>query len=519
VTGKLDSLVSEVKATEANIVTVQETHSTRKGRVVMPKHFVVFETIQAAKNGGTLCAIHEDLNPKLIEEYNNPFELLVVEIEVQNKSIRIMTGVGPQENWDEDKRNPFFIALEAEVIKAHMSGKSVIVEIDSNSKLGSQYIPKDPHHMSPNGKMLARVIDNNALIVANSLSKCKGLITRRRVTKYRTEESCIDVLLFSSDLQQHFTSLLIDEERKHVLTKIRNTKNGVVKKESDHHVLLSEFNNIMFTTNNTKHDIYNLKNVECQKRFREYTSKTRMLSSIFNSSDDIDILAKRFLKKLDGCIAMNFKKIRVSHVKESDEDKLYKKMRELKGKEDDKSKTEIDNIIKEIAKLSEGKYQMVMEELNSMKPSEGKIDSQKFWKMKRKMCKQNMDPPVAMLDSNGTLITSNSDIKARALEVYKQRLNGNKIENRLENHEKDVNELCETRLKLCKLNKAKPWTMDDLDMAIKDLDKGKSRDALGYANELLKDDVAGTDLKLATLRFMNHIKKSKSFLKFSKHAT
>ena len=31
----------------------------------------------------------------------------------------------------------------------------------------------------------------------------------------------------------------------------------------------------------------------------------------------------------------------------------------------------------------------------------------------------------------------------------------------------------------------------------KDLDKGKSRNALGYANELLKDDVAGTDMKLA----------------------
>ena len=108
VTGKLNSLVSEVKATEANIVTVQETRSTRKGKVVMPKHFVVFEAIRAAKNGGTLIAIHEDLNPKLIEEYNNPFELLVVEIEVQNKSLAIMTGVGPQENWNEEKQNYFF---------------------------------------------------------------------------------------------------------------------------------------------------------------------------------------------------------------------------------------------------------------------------------------------------------------------------------------------------------------------------------------------------------------------------
>ena len=154
-----------------------------------------------------------------------------------------------------------------------MSGKSVIVEIDSNSKLGTQYIPNDPYQISPNGRMLARVIDNHALIVANSSTRCTGLITRRRVTKYRTEESCIDVLLFSSDLQQYFTSLLIDEERKYVLTKINKTKNGVTKKESDHHVLLSEFKDIMFNTKTTKHEIYYLKILNVRRGSRNTHQK------------------------------------------------------------------------------------------------------------------------------------------------------------------------------------------------------------------------------------------------------
>ena len=39
VTGKQASLNSEVKATQANIVTIQETHSTRKGKVTMPSEF------------------------------------------------------------------------------------------------------------------------------------------------------------------------------------------------------------------------------------------------------------------------------------------------------------------------------------------------------------------------------------------------------------------------------------------------------------------------------------------------
>ena len=195
-----------------------------------------------------------------------------------------------------------------------------------------------PYQITPNGKMLARVIDNYALIVANSSAKCTGLITRRQVTRNRTEESCIDVLLYSSDLQKFFTSLLVDEERKYVLTKVRKTKKWIIKKESDHYVLIAEFNNIVKEHNKTKHEIYNLKNIECQQKFKAYTTNTKMLSSVFDSSDDINLLTQRFLKKLDGCIAMCFKKIRVSAVKESDQDRLHKRMIILKNKSDDKSK-------------------------------------------------------------------------------------------------------------------------------------------------------------------------------------
>ena len=43
---------------------------------------------------------------------------------------------------------------------------------------------------------------------------------------------------------------------------------------------------------------------------------------------------------------------------------------------------------------------------------------------------------------------------------------------------------------------------------VKYLNKDKARDALGLINELFKEEVAGTDLKLATLKFMNHMKKN-----------
>ena len=75
INGEMDSLRNEIVSTASNIVTVQETHSLRKGLIKMPAGFVVFEAIHKAKHGGTMCAIHQDLDPKLIEEYNNTFKL------------------------------------------------------------------------------------------------------------------------------------------------------------------------------------------------------------------------------------------------------------------------------------------------------------------------------------------------------------------------------------------------------------------------------------------------------------
>ena len=290
---KVTSLNAEVRSTQANIITVQETHCRQKGKIYMGSDFVTFEAIRNKKGGGTMIAVHHDLNPKLIEEYDDEFELLVVEIKTVEESIRVISGYGPQENWEEERRLPFFIALETEIEKATLAGKTVIIEMDANSKLGPNYIPEDPHDMTPNGALLAGIIDRHNLIVGNGSNKCKGVITRKRVTKERTETSVIDILLFSSDLNKHFVSLNIDEEKKHVLTKCINTRKGIKVKESDHNVLISEFNcNVKDDKGSDRLEIYNLKNRECQLKFKKYTDETTMLSSSVDEEGDINQVKK-----------------------------------------------------------------------------------------------------------------------------------------------------------------------------------------------------------------------------------
>ena len=269
-------------------------------------------------------------------------------------------------------------------------------------------------------------------------------------------------------------------------------------------MLLTEFEVTLDVNNKKKVELYNLKNPECQEIFKKYTSNTKMLSSVFDSNDNINVLTNRFIKKLDGCIKHSFKKVRVSNNKPSGANKLYDRMRELKGKHDKESKNELEDIIEAIAAHAEGNYNKVVTELKAMNPDGGKINTQKFWKLKKKICPKSRDPPAAMFSSKGDILTNQKDIEERAVEVYTDRLKPNTIVKDLEAYEETENKLCELRLKISKLNKSKPWTLEDLEEVIRDLDKDKSRNAIGHANELLK--CAGCDLKLAVIRLMNLIK-------------
>ena len=152
--------------------TIQETHYNTKGRVKIP-NFEMFEVIRSKGKGGTVLGAHKALQPILISEYSQNFELLVVEVKVSKREIRVITGYGPQENLPEQERLEFFITLEKEIIRAECDNKQVIIQLDANSKLGPELIPGDLHPQSPNGKILASLIYRNNLTIGNLMNCCQ----------------------------------------------------------------------------------------------------------------------------------------------------------------------------------------------------------------------------------------------------------------------------------------------------------------------------------------------------------
>ena len=111
-----------------------------------------------------------------------------------------------------------------------------------------------------------------------------------------------------------------------------------------------------------------------------------------------------------------------------------------------------------------------------------------------------------MVNSDGKVLTNKDEILKEAKEHYTKVFEKKSIKQGLEKVEHERNRVCDRRLQEASKSKTPEWTVKDVKVAIKHLKRGKSKDPLGYPNELFKEEVAGGDLILAITKLMNRIK-------------
>ena len=90
---KAQSIINIINNQNIGIFTLQETHFLKKGKLKL-QGWQTFESIRKMKGGGSMIGAHESLNPILINEYSDKFELLVIEIVIGGKYLRVITGYG-----------------------------------------------------------------------------------------------------------------------------------------------------------------------------------------------------------------------------------------------------------------------------------------------------------------------------------------------------------------------------------------------------------------------------------------
>jgi hypothetical protein len=299
--GKKDSFFSLINKFKPGVSMLQETKLYRKGQIKV-ENYNIFENLRGqAEGGGLLTMVHENFEPVLIprkESSKMQENILVVEANLGKSRIRYINAYGVQENAPGSEKMEFYAFLDQEIEDAMSNNCLICLQMDANGKLGDELINGDPNSISPNGRLLLDLITRKSLVVVNGTDKCNGIITRLKVKGQMTERSVLDYFIVCQELYSLVTSMLVDEERKHVLKRFYKHKGETRLVNSDHNILVL---NICYPWDmkirKEKIEIFNLRNKKCQADFFNCTNQTEKLS---NSLINRDVLTagKHLLKSM-----------------------------------------------------------------------------------------------------------------------------------------------------------------------------------------------------------------------------
>ena len=151
------------------------------------------------------------------------------------------------------------------------------------------------------------------------------------------------------------------------------------------------------------------------------TTETKQLSQIIDMKKPVNIVTKKFLKRLKGFIHECFTKVKIVEKSNKAIEHLYDKRRVLRNIKDLQGKKELEAVENELSfKYSEVMANKILKEVQGLEDAEdGGFNSGKLWKLKRKLSPKTNEPPTAMESMEGKLLTDDDDILEEAVKHYK----------------------------------------------------------------------------------------------------
>ena len=536
---KLDSFNAILKQINPQIWTVQETKLKEKENLkgeIGQKYQIFYLSRKEIQGGGLAIGVDKEIESTLVREGDDHIEALVVQIVIDELPIRVVVAYGPQESDLKEKKDQFWRFLEEEATKAELLDQGLIIQMDANVHGGPDLIKNDPNVQNTNGKLFEQFLARNQyLTVANNMNICEGVITRiRKLRNAKTEKAVLDFLIINGKLEPFLEKMLIDEERKFCLSNYAQLKKNKKLIETDHNSIIADFNIAVQKRKLERLELFNLRNKNCQTLFTEETHTRTQLVECFENQLPFDIQCKDWLKTFNSVLYKCFKKIRVVNKdkKRDKKDKLFEEKNSLKEKislsntsEEMKNriKDRISQIEEEIAhEIGENFVKEIEDTLNKIGGDKQNLNGagrRAIWDiLKKKFPKSKVSVPVGKKDHFGNIVSNHEGLKKLYLNTYKQRLRSRPIKDDFKVLKEHQDELFELKLKIAQSNKSKPWSMNQLEVVLKKLQEGKSRDPNGWVRDLFKSEVAGTQLKMSLLMMMNKMKSENYIPDFIRNA-
>ena len=462
------------------------------------------------RGGGLAIGALPDVMPVLINQGDDNCECLTVRVQIGPMTVVCVVGYGPQLCDSPERKQNFWNYLEQDVQFAHENNAGIVIQIDSNSWAGKELVPNDPNIQNTNGKLLEMFLERNPNItIVNSLSLCSGLITRKRVTHVRTEESVLDLFLVCDKILPFVTSINVDEQGTHKLTNFNGIRNNSKLTESDHAILELHLDLEFPIIKPVRKEFFNFKNIEGQYKFIQITQNSKKLSECFADGTPYHIQFNKWQHTLNSIVVQCFPKIRTRKRKFIDTEcgQMFEKRKllklELTENDNQDIRSKLDNIELDIARKIDGQFRSkIQNTLGHITGDDGAINTNGMWSLKNSLLpKHTSRNLMAIKDSKGNLVTSPSGIKHFCLTEIMTRLRNRRIHPDLIQLQFLKETLCRKRLKLASHRKSKHWNIKELEKVLVSLKSGRCRDPQGYVNEIFKS--GGHDLKHSILKMLN----------------
>ena len=487
---------------------------------------MIFEKVREDRDGGGLAiGCVPELTPAWVREGEGPVEALSVNIFVKKFKIRCCVAYGCQETDSIENKEAFWKYMNEEVLEASQTDSGLVMQFDGNLWAGDGIIPNDPRHQNRNGKLFKEFLDQNPhLTVINALSLCEGVVTRRRFREGRLEESVLDFFVVCHKVLPHVTKMVIDEEKKYVLTNYERAKKGGKVSDTDHATEYMDLDLKTTTEKPRRVEVWNFKDKEAQKCFKVQTSQTNEFSACFNNKLPVLKQIQNWKHVFKSYCRKSFKKVRL--VKKKSVKRLPPELARLIDRRNEimkinnKGSEEVNNLDEAISMAeAEINRNEIMKHFQSFSDNPENINLGQVWKSMNKICPKFINAvPSAKKDHNGRIVSAPNDLKKLLAKEYKERLRTRPVRPDLDLLEERKRRIFKMKIKLSKSRPSSVWTMKDLENALKDLKNNKSRDPEGLINELFKTNVIGEDLKRSLLLMFNNIKTEQKIPIFMNHA-
>ena len=141
----------------------------------------------------------------------------------------------------------------------------------------------------------------------------------------------------------------------------------------------------------------------------------------------------------------------------SEYEKLYSKWKHAKNKTDANSKDEAKKLEKMLAdKYSDSIYSKIKDEIEGINCEDGGRNSGHLWRLKNKLITKQTDPPTAMVDEKGNMVTGTEAIRELTLNHYKKVLENRPIKEHLKEYQIEREDLALKRMAIASKVKTPP---------------------------------------------------------------